>query len=148
MALIPYEPFRQLENVRREFDRFFTNDIPALKTGLSQYFFGNPNIDLYETETEIIASCDLPGLEKNEDVNIDIDNNLLSISGTINRTAEIKEEHLHRRERFYGRFHRTISLPTPVDAEGAKATYKNGVLEIRMPKLESDTKKRIDIDFH
>lgn len=146
MALIPYEPFRHLENMRRELDRFFAGDFPVSK-GLGQNF-GNLSIDVYETENEVVASCDIPGLEKKEDVNIDIDNNILSIHGTINRVDEVKEEHMHRRERFTGRFERAISLPTRVSSEGVKATYKNGVLEIRMPKLQPDTKKRIDVDFH
>jgi len=147
MSLIPYEPFHHLENIRREFDRFFTNEMPAIGKGFGQYF-GAPSIDIYETEKEIIASCDLPGLEKKEDVQIQIDDNILSISGVINRENEIKDQHVHRQERFLGRFHRSISLPSRVSTEGIKATYKNGVLEIRMPKVESDSRKIINIDFH
>ncbi|WP_066640307.1 Hsp20/alpha crystallin family protein [Desulfolucanica intricata] len=146
MALIPYEPFRHLDNMRRELDRFFTNDFPAIRSFGQN--FSAPSIDVYETENEIVATCDIPGLEKKEDVQIDIDNNILSIKGMINRVNEVKEEHMHRQERFVGRFHRSISLPSRVSSEGIKATYKNGVLEIRMPKLQSDTKKIIDIDFH
>lgn len=146
MALIPYEPFRHLENMRRELDRFFTDDFPAFK-GFGQNF-GAPSVDVYEKENEVVATCDIPGLEKKEDVQIDIDNNILSISGTINRVNEVKEEHMHRQERFVGRFQRSITLPSRVSAEGVKATYKNGVLEIHMPKLQSDNKKRIDVEFH
>jgi len=146
MSLIPYEPFRHLENMRRELDRFFTGDFPTFREFGRN--FGAPSIDVYETEKEIVASCDLPGLTKKEDVQITIDNNILSISGTINRTNEVKEEHIHRQERFFGRFQRSVSLPAPVASEGVKATYHNGVLEIRMPKVQSDTKKQIDIEFH
>lgn len=146
MSLIPYEPFRQLDNVRRELNRFFTNDFPAIK-GFGKNF-GTPRIDVYETENEVIATCDLPGLEKKEDVQIDLDNDILSINGTINRVNEVKEEHMHRQERFVGRFQRSVSLPSHVSSEGVKATYKNGVLEIHMPKLQSEHKKRIDIDFY
>ncbi|MFZ5644714.1 MAG: Hsp20/alpha crystallin family protein [Bacillota bacterium] len=147
MPIIPYEPFRHLDNIRREFDRFFTTDIPAIRTGFG-HNFGNPSIDVYETENEVVATCDIPGLEKKEDVNIEIDNNVLMINGTINRLNEIKEEHMHRRERFVGRFQRSVSLPSRVSQEGVKATYRNGVLEIHMPKLKSDARKRIDVDFH
>ncbi|MFZ7101501.1 MAG: Hsp20/alpha crystallin family protein [Peptococcaceae bacterium] len=147
MSLIPYEPLRQLENIRREFDRFFTTEIPALRTNLGQNF-GNPSIDVYETEKEVVASCEIPGLEKKEDVDIAIDNNLLVIGGTVNRLNAFKEENMHRQERFYGRFQRSISLPARVSAEGVTAKYKNGVLEIHMPKLQADTKKRIDVEFH
>lgn len=147
MSLIPYEPFHQLENIRREFDRFFTTEMPAIRSKFGQRF-GPLNVDVYETESEVIASIDIPGLEKKEDVHIDIDNNLLSVSGAINRVNEVKEEQLHRQERFYGRFQRSISLPTQVSTEGIKATYKNGVLEVRMPKIQSENRKRIDVDFH
>lgn len=147
MQLLPYEPFRHLENMRRELDRFFTSDFSPFKTGFDRSF-GHLNIDVYETEDEVIAACDIPGLEKKEDVGIDIDNNILSIHGSINRVNEVKEEKMHRQERFVGRFHRSISLPSNVSSEGVKATYKNGVLEIRMPKTVSDTKKKIDVNFH
>jgi len=147
MSLIPYEPFRHLENIRREFDRFFTTGVPTFRTGFGQNF-GNPSMDVYETENEVVATCDIPGLEKKEDVQIDVDNNILSISGTINRVNEVEQERMHRQERFVGRFYRSISLPSRVSSESVKATYRNGVLEIRMPKLKSDTKKRIDVDFH
>lgn len=144
MALVPYEPFRNLDHFRREWDQFF-NDWPSFfKQGMS----GRIDIDLYETENEVVAACDIPGLEKKEDVNIDIENNVLTISGSLNRTHEVKEENMHRKERFFGRFHRSVSLPSAVSSEGVTATYRNGVLEIRMPKLKGDTKKRIDIQFH
>lgn len=146
MSLIPYEPMRHLDNIRREFDRFFSNELPAI-TSLGSSF-ANPRIDIHETDNEIVATCDIPGLEKKEDVNIEIDNNLLIISGSVNRANEVKEANFHRQERFFGRFQRSISLPARVSPEGVKATYKNGVLEIHMPKLQSDTRKRIDIDFH
>jgi HSP20 family protein len=146
MSLIPYEPWRHLDNMRRELDRIFT----GLPTGfnIGDFQFGNPRVDVYETENEVVASCDIPGLEKKEDINIDIDNNVLTISGSVNRVNEIKEEKMHRKERFVGRFSRSVTLPARVSSEGVKASYKNGVLEVRIPKLKSDTKKRIDVDFH
>lgn len=145
MALVPYDPFRQLSNVRREFDRIFS-DFPINfdhEQGL-----GGIRVDVHETDNEVVATCDIPGLEKKEDVDIDIENNRLSISGSINRTNEIKEENMFRKERYTGRFQRMITLPSPVSHEGVKATYRNGVLEVRMPKMVKDTKKKIDVDFH
>jgi HSP20 family protein len=147
MALIPYEPFRHLENIRREFDHFLDNDIPAIKTTISERF-GGPRIDLYETGKEVVVSFELPGLEKKEDVNIEIDNNVLTISGTINRMSETEEERIHRQERFFGRFQKSVSLPANVSPEGVKATYKNGVLDVRLPKKESENRRKIDIEFH
>lgn len=146
MSLIPYDPMRHLQNMRRELDRFFATDFPVFK-GFGQNW-GAPSIDIYETENEVVATCDIPGLEKKEDVSIDIENNVLSIAGVINRLNEVREEHMHRQERFVGRFQRSVTLPSRVSAEGVKATYRNGVLEIHMPKVTTDNKKRIDVEFH
>jgi HSP20 family protein len=147
MSLIPFVPFRHLENMRRELDHFFNNDFPDFRTVFSQNF-GNISVDVHETDNEVVATCDIPGLEKKEDVNIEIQNNVLAISGSINRINEVKEKNIHRQERFIGRFQRSIALPTHVSSEGVKATYKNGVLEIHMPKSEQDTTRKIDVDFH
>jgi len=147
MSLIPYEPFRHLENIRKELDHFFTSDFPSFRTGIGHHF-GTPSIDIHETESEVVATCDIPGLESKEDVDIDVDQNLLTISGSVNRVNEIKDENMHRRERFVGRFQRSVELPCRVNTDGVKATYKNGVLEIRMPKMQGENKKKIDIQFH
>lgn len=145
MALIPHDSFRNLEGWRRDLDRLF-NDFPAFVKGDQQ--FGSHRVDIHETEHEVVATCDLPGLEKKEDVHIDVDGSVLTIAGTVNRTHEVKEEHMHRQERFYGRFQRSVALPTAVNEEQIKAAYRNGVLEIRMVKLQPPPKKKIDIEFH
>lgn len=145
MSLIPYEPFRQLTNMRRELDRFFSDFSFPFH---DERHFGGIRVDVYETDNEVVATCDLPGLESKDDVDISIENNHLIISGSINRSNEVKHEQMFQRERYVGRFQRMVMLPSPVSHEGVKATYKNGVLEVRMPKLASDTKKKIDIDFH
>ncbi|MCL6586567.1 MAG: Hsp20/alpha crystallin family protein [Anoxybacillus sp.] len=143
MPLVPYDPFRHLETIRRDFNRFFTNDFPSLFSDEMM-----PRIDMHETEREYIVSCELLGLERKEDVQIDVHNNVLTISGTIQRKETIKEEHVHRRERFFGRFHRSIPLPANASAEQIHATYKNGVLDIHIPKIASDQRKKVDIQFH
>lgn len=145
MALTPYDPFRQLANVRRDFDRFFSN-FPFDFTHDNN--FGNIRVDVHQTDNEVIATCDIPGIEKKEDINIDIENNMLTISGSINRTSEVKEENMHRKERYTGSFHRSVSLPSAVSNEGVIASYKNGVLEVRMPKLTNNNKNKIDVQFH
>jgi len=150
MALLPYEPFRHLDPIRREWDRFFSHDFPLFPSGgaAGHWGAGRLDIDVYETANEIVATCDIPGLENKEDVNIDVDRDTLTVSGTLNRTQDVKKENMHRKERFMGRFQRSIGLPAPVSSEGITATYRNGVLDIRMPKLQGDAKKRIDVQFH
>ncbi|OEF99964.1 heat-shock protein Hsp20 [Vulcanibacillus modesticaldus] len=144
MSLIPYEPIRHLENMRKEFDKFFANNF------LNDFYnrLAIPRIDMYEADNKVVVQCDLPGLENKEDVKIEVDGNLLSIKGNIKRANEIKEEHLHRKERFYGSFQRSITLPSDVDPDMIKATYKNGVLEISIPKKPSEKSRKIDIEFH
>lgn len=145
MALVPYDPFRQLSNMRREIDRMFTHFPFSFE---NEHSLGNIRIDVHETESEVVATCDIPGLEKKEDVNIDIETNVLTVSGSINRVNEVNDENMHRKERYTGHFHRSIALPSPVTHVGVKASYKNGVLEVRMPKLAKDNKKKIDVEFH
>ncbi len=143
MRLIPYEPLRYFDNWRRDLDRFFT-DLP----GLFPQDLSTPRIDVYETDREVVASCELPGLEREDDVRVEVEDNVLRISGSISRIREVKEDQMHRRERFTGRFQRSVALPTRVSAEGCTASYKNGILEVRMPKAEPENKRRVDINFH
>ena len=142
MPLIPFEPMRHMDQWRRDLDRFFQDGFGMWSE------FGSPRVDVYETEQEVVAHCELPGLEKKEDVQIHVDHQSLTIYGQISRNRETNEEQMHRKERFVGRFQRTVSLPVPVKTEGTKATYKNGILEVRMPKADKHQGTRIDIDFH
>jgi HSP20 family protein len=144
MALIPYEPFHSLEQWKSGLDRFF-NDA---KSGFGVFSeFNMTRIDVFENEREVVAHCEIPGLEKKEDVHIHIDDNLLTIHGVIKRSSETAENQMHRKERFAGSFQRSITLPSAVDADGTTATYRNGILEVRMPKTTKDTHKTIDIQF-
>ena len=91
---------------------------------------------------EILAKYD------KEDIHIDVENNVLTISGTIHKHNEKQGEQFHRKERFTGHFNRSISLPSRVNTENIKATYKNGVLEVRIPKVQEGNKKQINVEFH
>ncbi len=150
MSMSPYEPFRQIDNMRREMDRYFSSEFPFTRQNGGQHSksFGQFHVDVYETEGEVIAICDIPGLVGREDVNIDIHNQTLTVSGTLKRGQEYAAENMHHQERFAGRFNRAIQLPTTVSNDGTKATYRNGVLEVRMSKSQGETKKRIDVQFH
>ncbi|NBI27952.1 Hsp20/alpha crystallin family protein [Chengkuizengella marina] len=141
MSLIPFEPFRELDTFRRELDNFFNSKFP------SGFNFGMPRIDIHETDNVVIVMCDLPALQQKDDVSIDIHNNVLTISGSINKSNEVKEEHLYKRERYSGQFRRSIPLPASVSDDDVKAVYKNGVLEIKMHKINESRSKKINIDF-
>lgn len=145
MSLGPYNPLRHFESMRREIDRFFPDGVNSL-FNKSESGIGFP-LDLHETEHEIVATCSLPGIENKEDIRIEVNNNMLTVSGIVQKTNEIKEDQLHRQERYYGRFQRSVSLPASVTGEGVKASYKNGILEIHIPKRIEETKEQINIDF-
>ncbi|MGE5591595.1 MAG: Hsp20/alpha crystallin family protein [Bacillota bacterium] len=144
MALFPYDPFRHLENWRRDMDRFFTEGFPIGMTRTASV----PVVDVYESGNDVVAEFEIPGVDKQDDIHIDVDDNILTVSGTINRMMEVNEHDMHRRERYVGRFQRSVSLPARVDPAASKASYKNGVLEVRMPKISGETGHRINVDFH
>lgn len=145
MPLIPYDPIRQIDALRRNVDRFF-EEWPF--SGRFLESAGYCRIDLYETENELVAQCEVPGLENKEDVEIAVDQQILTISGRLKAAELVKEEQYHRRERFTGKFTRSVTLPVPVDSTGISASYRNGILEIHMPKLKGDQRRRIDVQFH
>jgi HSP20 family protein len=147
LNLTPYNPFNQLDSVRREMNNFFQNGIGSLLNPLESGV-GFVQIDIHETEQEVVATCSLPGIEKKEDIHIDINNNVLIISGSVQRSNEIKDDQFHRKERYIGRFERSVRLNTQVSNENIKASYKNGILEIHMPKQKGETKKQINVEFN
>ncbi|MBL0387988.1 Hsp20/alpha crystallin family protein [Tumebacillus sp. ITR2] len=94
-----------------------------------------PRIDIYETQQEVVAIVEVPGLEKAGDVNLNIKPDALTLSGSLaGRFSAIKDERFYLNERFRGSFERTVSLPARVRPQQARATYKNGLLEIRILK--------------
>ena len=143
LALLPYDPFSKIRRGFSAFPRFFDDD------WFNSHFTNMPSVrvDVKETQTDVIVAAEIPGLEKKEDVNIVVHNNHLHISGKIEHVDEQKDENIHRTERFYGQFSRTIPLPTSVEETGASASYRNGILEVRIPKSKQQIGHKIDLDF-
>ncbi len=151
MSLLPDDSFKQFANVRKEFERmFFSSHFPFDMSLFDNLLgnFGSINIDVNETETEVIARCDIPGIEKKEDIQINVEQHMLSISGFTNTLTEVKKENMFRKELHANHFHRSIFLPSPVSREGVQATYRNGLLEVRMQKANPNNVPNIDIDFY
>ena len=92
-----------------------------------------PPVDIYETEENIILKAELPGVSP-ESVSIEVNENMLSLKGERKLEKGLLDENYHRMERYYGTFHRAFSLPYPVDSEGIKASFNDGVLKISIPK--------------
>ena len=103
-----------------------------------------PSVDLSETDGEIDVTMDLPGMKADE-IDIQVHNNLLTIRGERKQETEEKDRTFHRIERRTGSFSRTVSLPSEVDEETVDASYKDGVLKIRMPKAKAAQAKKISV---
>jgi HSP20 family protein len=101
-------------------------------------------VDVWETEKELVLSFDLPGIEEDK-IAVELEDNMLTVSGERERTDEHSSERFYRFERRHGQFSRSVSLPAGVDDADVKAGYKNGVLEIRVPKPEEPKPRRIEI---
>jgi HSP20 family protein len=103
-----------------------------------------PTVDVWETEKELVLSFDLPGIEEDQ-IAVELDDNVLTVSGQRERTSEHSNERFYRFERRFGTFSRSVTLPAGVSEGDIKADYTNGVLEIRVPKPEEQKPKRIQI---
>jgi HSP20 family protein len=106
-----------------------------------------PAIDTYEKADKITVRAEIPGVRP-EELEVSVDNNLLTIKGEKKHENEVNEKDYYRRETSYGKFERTIRLPEAVKVEGAKATYKNGVLKVELAKSEEAKRKKIKIDVN
>ncbi|RMG91013.1 MAG: Hsp20/alpha crystallin family protein [Zetaproteobacteria bacterium] len=142
MTLTRWSPWQELESINRQLARLL--DDRALGFGGEAGEWA-PSVDIRETDDALIVEAELPGIEK-KDVKIEVRDGVLSISGERRYEKDVKEENVHRIERAYGRFARSFVLPTNVDADKIKARMKNGVLEVRLPKVESAKPKAITIE--
>jgi HSP20 family protein len=103
-----------------------------------------PAVDLFEDKNDIVVKVELPGMEK-ENVEVKLTDHMLTIKGEKKKEQEIKEENYYRSERSYGSFIRTLELPADVHADKVKASFKNGVLEVRLPKTEEAKTKEVKV---
>lgn len=144
MALVRWQP-RELFSLRRDFDRLF-EDLWSNQDGGTngERTVWRPSVDIRESDHEFLIHADLPGISK-EDIDITVVDGRLTIKGQRHREKESKEGGLHRVERAYGTFARTFDLPAAVSTEAVAATYKDGVLEVTVPKAEEARPKQIEV---
>ncbi|MGI6120244.1 MAG: Hsp20/alpha crystallin family protein [Desulfosporosinus sp.] len=142
MALIPYEPFRLFEPFWNEMDRMFMR---RGKDDVSEWLY---RVDVEETPSKVIVTAEIPGIENKNDLNIQVDDNMLTIHGEVKRVQHDEERTSRHSERYYGTFIRKITLPTTVNPEGAHASYRNGVLELTFQKDQHPTGRKIDVEFN
>jgi len=141
-----WSPFEQLFNLRDEINRLM--DSPTTDFGHGTEFFNGwiPAVDVLEDKNNVVVRAELPGMQK-EDINISLHEGVLSISGERKPKEQNAQNQVYRSERFYGRFHRTVSLPKPVAADKVKAGYKDGLLTITLPKTEEAKPRQIEVSL-
>ncbi len=145
MAIVRWDPFRDLSMLQDRMNRLFDDagrpwrtDEPAATTSWS------PSVDIFETEGEIVVKAELPGMDR-KDIQLNLENNVLSLRGERKFQKETKDDNYHRIERSYGVFSRAFSIPATVDEERIRADYKDGVLKIVLPKKDQAKPKQIKI---
>ena len=136
--------FGGLSGLREEIDRLFEVPLAELARG-SQILSGwTPALDVYEDKDQVYVRVELPGMKK-EDIEVSLHDGSLSISGERKGEETFKNAEVYRNERFFGRFQRTVTLPTPVQADKVKAQYKDGILTVTFPKAEEAKPKHIEL---
>jgi len=142
---VRWEPVRELNTLQSEMNRLFNTffDTPAGGNGggLRRWM---PAMDLVETDEHFVLRADLPGLAEG-DVSIEVEDNVLTVSGERKAEHETTKEGYHRVERAFGSFSRSLTLPDGVDADAVTASFDRGVLEIRIPKPEQRKPRKISI---
>jgi HSP20 family protein len=146
MALIRWEPAAELNTIQTEMNRLFNSlfDTPGRPSAAEPARRWIPAMDLVETEDHYVLHADLPGMSE-KDVNIEVESNVLTISGE--RRTEHKDEKggYRRLERAYGSFSRSLTLPEGVNPEAVQASFDRGVLEVRIPKPEQIKPRKVSI---
>jgi len=147
MALIRWEPVAELNTIQNEMNRlfntFFDQPAPTSRGGASGRRW-MPAMDLLETGDHYLLRADLPGLS-DDDVNLQLQDNVLTISGERRPEHDEDEEGYYRLERAFGSFARSLTLPDGVDPDGVQAHFDRGVLEIRIPKPEQRKPRQVQI---
>lgn len=143
-ALTRWDPFAELRDLQREMDRLFESFFGRARAEVAEAEW-SPAVDVYETKDHLVVKAELPGV-KPEEVEVSIVGDTLTLKGERKQEKEVSEEGYYHRELAYGAFHRSLTLPQTVDPGKVKATFKNGVLEILLPKKEEAKPKAIKVE--
>ncbi len=142
--MIRWQPMNDLVSLREAMDRLFEDSFVTFRNWPTPLALAEPSLDLYETGNEVVVKAALPGL-KPEDVDITLRGDVLTIAGETNEETEQKDKNYIRRERRYGSFSRTVTLPEGLTADKAEAKFENGVLTLTIPKSEEVKPKKIQV---
>ena len=140
MSLMRWDPFREFNTLPTRLGGFFGKGLEAPMSTTTW----NPLVDIFENDNEVVIKAELPGMNA-KDIEVRLENNVLTLKGDRHFEKETKDENYHRVEREYGTFSRSFALPTAVNGEKVTAEYKDGVLKIVLPKAEETKPKPIKV---
>lgn len=147
MAIVKYNPLRELRSMQDQMDRLLNlswggSDYPGedIKEGIWQ-----PAVDIYETQDSIVIKAELPDVDQ-KDIDVRIEESLLTIKGERKHESDVKKENYHRIERYFGGFQRSFKLPATIDQEKVQAACDKGVLTVILPKKEEVKPKKISVE--
>lgn len=146
MAIIRWDPFRDLVTLRDRMNRLFEDAVTTARGEEKDLISSSwaPAVDIYEDETQLVLTAEVPGIEE-KDIEIKIEDNTLTIRGERKMEKETKEENYHRIERAYGSFFRSFTLPNYIDQDKIHAEHENGVLKITMIKKAELKPRKVKI---
>jgi HSP20 family protein len=147
VAINRFEPFRELAAVQARLNRIFNEPYEQGDDTLTRADWV-PAVDVYETEQhELVLKAELPGV-KREDIDLKVENNVLTIRGERKRDQEVKQDAYQRVERTYGAFARSFTLPATVNPDAVKAEFKDGVLSVVLPAKEEAKPRQVQISIN
>ena len=147
MGIVRFDPFRELDRLQNEVNRLFEGYSQAPERGAGQQAAGrmwSPAVDVAETKDEIVLRAELPGMRQ-EDIDIELTGDTLTLRGERKFENEERKENFVRVERSYGRVQRSFTLGVPVQHDAVKASYKDGVLEVHLPKSEETKPRKVQV---
>jgi HSP20 family protein len=144
-TLVRWEPFRELAALQNDMGRLMSTFLgQGQGNGENGERSWMPAVDVWETDNELVYAFDLPGISEDE-ISVEYDDGALTVRGTRERTEQTEDDRFYRYERRFGSFSRTVGLPQGVEEDAISADYRNGVLEIHVPKPEAPKPRRIQI---
>lgn len=146
--LVPWEPFRELEDMGRMVNRIFGKSLLQRRPALDVLERGawSPAVDIYDKKDSLVVKVEIPGADK-KDVKLSVEGDVLNIRGEIEKEQETGEKDYYCCERTYGSFYRAVSLPVAVQRDKIKASFKNGIVTINLPKTKEAQLKEINIEI-
>jgi HSP20 family protein len=139
-TLVRWDPFREVTSLRDEVNRLFSRTLGDTGSGT----IWSPPMDVFDTQEAIVLKAELPGL-RSDDLDIEVDDNVLTIRGERKLEEKVEEGRYYRLERSYGQFSRSLSLPQGVKADQIAASFNDGVLEVRVPKADEVKPRKITV---